>query len=88
MKTMTVNEETNTVEVAAGVRAGEVTAEVQKYGLAVPIGTASNPGAFGVALSGGIGYLRGVYGLAERYLDDVIQRNARVRQFGACKTGR
>ena len=64
MKNIKVNEETNTVEVAAGVRAGEVTAEVQKYGLAVPLGTASNPGAFGVALSGGIGYLRGVYGLA------------------------
>ena len=64
MKTITINEETKTVEVAAGVRAGELTAEVQKHGLAVPLGTASNPGAFGVALSGGIGYLRGVYGLA------------------------
>lgn len=64
MKTMTINEETKTVEAEAGVKAGELTAEVQKYGLAVPLGTASNPGAFGVALSGGIGYLRGVYGLA------------------------
>lgn len=64
MKTITTNEATKTVEVEAGVRAGELTAEVQKYGLAVPLGTASNPGVFGVSLSGGIGYLRGVYGLA------------------------
>ena len=69
MKTITVNEETKTVEVEAGIRAGELTGEVQKYGLAVPLGTASNPGAFGVTLSGGMGYLRGVYGLA---CDNVI----------------
>ena len=64
MKTITVNEETKTVEVAGGIKAGELTKEVQKYGLAVPLGTASGTGVFGVALSGGMGYLRGVYGLA------------------------
>ena len=63
MKSIQVNENLKTVEVAAGVKSGELNAETQKYGLAVPLGTASGTGVFGVALSGGIGYLRGVHGL-------------------------
>lgn len=63
MKTIHVNESLKTVEVAAGVKSGELNAETQKYGLAVQLGTASATGVFGVALSGGIGYLRGVHGL-------------------------
>jgi len=63
MKSIQVNENLKTVEVAAGVKSGELNNETQKYGLAVPLGTASGTGVFGVALSGGIGYLRGVHGL-------------------------
>lgn len=64
MNKVIVNEETQTVSVEAGVKAGELTAATQQYGLAVPMGTASAPGVFGVALGGGIGYLRGVHGLS------------------------
>ena len=41
MKSIQVNENLKTVEVAAGVKSGELNAETQKYGLAVPLGTAS-----------------------------------------------
>lgn len=64
MKQIVVNEETQTVSVEAGIKAGELTAATQQYGLAVPLGTASATGVFGVALGGGLGYLRGVHGLS------------------------
>ena len=63
MKDIHVNVGLKTVEVASGVKSGELTAETQKFNLAVPLGTASDTGVFGVALGGGIGYLRGVHGL-------------------------
>lgn len=64
MKAIAVDEVHQTVTVEAGVKAGELTAATQQYGLAVPLGTASAPGVFGVALGGGLGYLRGAYGLS------------------------
>ena len=63
MNKVTVDVERKIVEVETGAKSGELNAETQKYGLAVPLGTASGTGIAGVALSGGIGYLRGVYGL-------------------------
>lgn len=63
MNKIAVDVERKVVEVESGAKSGEVNAETQKYGLAVPLGTASGTGIAGVALSGGIGYLRGVYGL-------------------------
>lgn len=63
LKNITVDAERKIVEVETGVKSGELNAETQKYGLAVPLGTASGTGVTGVALSGGIGYLRGMYGL-------------------------
>lgn len=63
IKTIAVDIEHHTITVGAGVKTGELTAEAQKYGLAVPVGTASGTGVTGVALGGGIGYLRSVYGL-------------------------
>jgi len=63
MNKVTVDIERKIVEVETGAKSGELNAETQKYGLAVPLGTASGTGVAGVALSGGIGYLRGMYGL-------------------------
>lgn len=63
MNNVTVDVERKIVEVETGAKSGQLNAETQKYGLAVPLGTASGTGVAGVALSGGIGYLRGMYGL-------------------------
>ena len=72
LKGIVVDRERKVVEVEAGVTSGELNAETQKYGLAVPLGTASGTGVAGVALTGGFGYLRGMYGLT---CDNIIGAN-------------
>lgn len=49
--------------VQGGATLRDVDTETQKYGLATPTGTISETGIGGLALSGGTGYLRGMYGL-------------------------
>ncbi|WP_047985574.1 FAD-binding oxidoreductase [Ornithinibacillus californiensis] len=63
MNSVQVDEERQVAIVESGATAGAIDMETQKYGLAVPTGTVSKVGVGGLALSGGLGYLRGKYGL-------------------------
>lgn len=63
LKEIDIDTAKQTVTIGAGVLAGELNAATQQHGLAVPLGTASTTGVSGVALGGGIGYLRGRYAL-------------------------
>lgn len=72
MKQVIVDEEKCIAYVEGGATLGDIDAETQKFGLAVPTGTVSETGVAGLALSGGMGYLRGKYGLT---LDNIIGAN-------------
>lgn len=63
MNDVHVDEISKTVTVGAGAKIYEVDTITQEYGLAVPLGMVSNIGVSGLALGGGLGYLRGKYGL-------------------------
>jgi FAD binding domain len=47
----------------AGLTLGELIRETQSFGLALPVGTASDTGLSGLTLGGGLGWLMGKYGL-------------------------
>jgi FAD/FMN-containing dehydrogenase len=47
----------------AGLTLGELIRETQAFGLALPVGTASDTGLSGLTLGGGMGWLMGKYGL-------------------------
>ncbi len=47
----------------AGLTLGELIRETQAFGLAIPVGTASDTGLSGLTLGGGLGWLMGKYGL-------------------------
>ena len=63
MRKVVVDESRNVALVEGGATLGDIDLETQKYGLAVPTGTVSKTGVAGLALNGGLGYLRGKYGL-------------------------
>ncbi|WP_164667972.1 FAD-binding oxidoreductase [Virgibacillus doumboii] len=63
MNSVFVDEERQVAVVEAGATLADIDAETQKFGLAVPTGTVSETGIAGLALGGGLGYLRGKYGL-------------------------
>ncbi|MDR6123547.1 FAD/FMN-containing dehydrogenase [Bacillus sp. SLBN-46] len=63
MRKVIVDESKQVAIVEGGATLGDIDFETQKYGLAVPTGTVSETGVAGLALNGGIGYLRGKYGL-------------------------
>lgn len=63
MRNVTVDQTRQVAIVDGGATLGNIDSETQKYGLAVPTGTVSETGVAGLALSGGLGYLRGKYGL-------------------------
>ncbi|HEX6554867.1 MAG TPA: FAD-binding oxidoreductase [Ktedonobacteraceae bacterium] len=63
MKTIQVDPGKRTARVQAGITLGECTREMQKFGLAIPVGTASETGLAGLTLGGGLGWLMGKYGL-------------------------
>jgi FAD/FMN-containing dehydrogenase len=63
MRKVTVDEARQVAFVEGGATLGDIDIETQKFGLAVPTGTVSETGVAGLALSGGLGYLRGKYGL-------------------------
>ena len=58
-----------TAWVQAGVTLGELIRETQAFGLATPVGTASETGLAGLTLGGGLGWLMGKYGLT---LDNLL----------------
>ncbi|MCL6452275.1 MAG: FAD-binding oxidoreductase [Alicyclobacillus sp.] len=63
MRAVSVNPVRKTAIVQGGATAGDVIRETQAFGLAVPTGNAAAVGMGGLALGGGLGYLRRKYGL-------------------------
>ncbi|MNI18343.1 6-hydroxy-D-nicotine oxidase [compost metagenome] len=63
MRKVSVDTVRSVAIVEAGATLGDVDAQTQKYGLATPTGTVSETGVAGLALCGGLGYLRGKYGI-------------------------
>ncbi|HEX9744063.1 MAG TPA: FAD-binding oxidoreductase [bacterium] len=63
MKTIKVDAKAKTANVGPGCKLGEVDAETQKYGLAVPAGIISDTGVAGLTLGGGYGWISRKYGL-------------------------
>jgi FAD/FMN-containing dehydrogenase len=63
MKAIQVDPGKRTARVQAGVTLAECIREMQRYGLAIPVGTASETGLAGLTLGGGLGWLMGKYGL-------------------------
>lgn len=72
MKRVSVNEEQKVAYVQGGATLADVDHETQKYGLATPTGTVSETGIAGLALGGGIGYLRAKHGLS---CDNMVAAN-------------
>jgi FAD/FMN-containing dehydrogenase len=63
MKQVQVDPTRRMARVQAGVRLGELDAETQVFGLAVPAGIVTTTGLAGLTLGGGIGWLMRKYGL-------------------------
>jgi FAD binding domain/Berberine and berberine like len=63
MKHVQVNPVKRTAWVQAGLTLGEFIRQTQAFGLATPVGTASETGLSGLTLGGGTGWLMGKYGL-------------------------
>jgi FAD binding domain/Berberine and berberine like len=63
MKRVQVNPVKRTAWVQAGLTLGEFIRQTQAFGLATPVGTASETGLSGLTLGGGTGWLMGKYGL-------------------------
>ncbi|WP_026909254.1 FAD-binding oxidoreductase [Paucisalibacillus globulus] len=63
MNDVHIDEISRIATIGAGAKISEVDEVTQEYGLAVPLGMVSCIGVSGLALGGGIGYLRGKYGL-------------------------
>ncbi|WLR48643.1 FAD-binding oxidoreductase [Halobacillus litoralis] len=72
MTTVDVHKESQIVSVQGGATLADIDEETQKHGLAMPTGTVSETGIAGLALSGGVGYLRGVLGLS---CDQLVEAN-------------
>src|SRR5205807_6732386 len=63
MKGIRVDPQKRTARAQAGVLLGELDAEAQGFGLAVPAGIVTHTGLAGLTLGGGIGWLQRKYGL-------------------------
>jgi FAD/FMN-containing dehydrogenase len=63
MKDVQVNPVKRTAWVQAGLTLGEFIRATQAFGLATPVGTASETGLSGLTLGGGTGWLMGKFGL-------------------------
>jgi FAD/FMN-containing dehydrogenase len=63
MKAIQIDPGKRTARVQAGVTLAECIREMQRFGLAIPVGTASETGLAGLTLGGGLGWLMGKYGL-------------------------
>lgn len=63
MRQVKVDEIRRIAFVQGGATLADIDLETQKYGLATPLGTVSKTGVAGLALNGGLGYLRRKHGL-------------------------
>lgn len=64
MNSVRVSPDLDRVFIGGGVTWGDVDAATTPFGRATPSGLISTTGVAGLSLSGGIGWLRGTYGLA------------------------
>jgi FAD/FMN-containing dehydrogenase len=80
MKGIQVDPVKRTARVQAGVTLAECIREMQRFGLAIPVGTASETGLAGLTLGGGLGWLMGKYGLTMDNLlaVEMVTADARV----------
>jgi FAD/FMN-containing dehydrogenase len=63
MKRVAIDADRRIVRAGAGLLLGELDAETQRFGLAVPAGTISHTGIAGLTLGGGLGWLMRRHGL-------------------------
>jgi len=63
MRTVTVDAEARRVRVQGGALLGDIDKATRPYNLAVPVGVATETGIGGLALGGGLGWLRRKHGL-------------------------
>lgn len=64
LRAIEVDESNKTVWAGAGLKAGELTAELDKYNLAIGFGDTGSVGIGGITLGGGVGFLARKFGLA------------------------
>jgi FAD/FMN-containing dehydrogenase len=64
MKAVEVDADAQRVRAGGGITIGELDAATQEYGLAVPLGVVTETGVAGLALGGGLGWLRRKHGLS------------------------
>lgn len=85
MRSVRVNPRARSAWVEGGATWGDVDRESQAFGLATPGGLISDTGVAGLTLSGGIGWLRGRYGLCiDNMLSaDVVTADGSVRHASA-----
>jgi FAD/FMN-containing dehydrogenase len=85
MKRVQVDPVGRTAWVQAGATLGEYIRETQAFGLASPVGTASETGLAGLTLGGGLGWLMGTYGLAIDSLlaVDIVTADGRLLRASA-----
>ena len=72
MKQIAVDAERQTATVGPGVKSGELLAQTERFGLVFPTGQASNVGAIGYTLGGGIGWLSRKLGAACGFIQSAI----------------
>ncbi len=85
MKGIRVDSVRHTAHAQSGLRLGELDRETQAFGLATPLGIATDTGIAGLTLGGGIGWLNGRYGLAcDNVLSfDVVTADGTLRTANA-----
>ncbi len=85
MKRVQIDPVKRTAWVQAGLTLGEFIRETQAFGLASPVGTASETGLAGLTLGGGLGWLMGKYGLTIDNLlaVDIVTADGRVLRASA-----
>jgi hypothetical protein len=85
MKRVQVDSVKHTARVQAGLTLGECLHETQKFGLGIPVGTASETGLAGLTLGGGTGWLMGKYGLTIDNLlaVEIVTADGRVHKASA-----